>query len=233
MHLQKCENGHFYDADKFTVCPHCSDVGGNKNTVPAEAVSGMGSEYDVTTPLHGTMEYDDIPSSKPISGIGKASNFDPGFQPGGGNTVPSNSDVWQTVPAEEDDDGVTQAFFSTVAGTEPVVGWLVCVQGPAYGESFSLKTGKNFIGRQSGNDIVLDADPSVSRVKHAIIVFEPKKRMFIAQPGESSHLFYVDDEVVLSAVALKPRAVISIGDSKLIFVPFCDESIGWDDFKKE
>lgn len=23
MNLQKCANGHFYDADKYQTCPHC------------------------------------------------------------------------------------------------------------------------------------------------------------------------------------------------------------------
>jgi hypothetical protein len=27
MNLQKCENGHFYDADKFDSCPHCKEAG--------------------------------------------------------------------------------------------------------------------------------------------------------------------------------------------------------------
>ena len=28
MNLKRCDNGHFYDGDKFQSCPHCAAVGG-------------------------------------------------------------------------------------------------------------------------------------------------------------------------------------------------------------
>ena len=33
MKLQRCNNGHFYDGDKFPSCPHCSGAG-SVNAVP-------------------------------------------------------------------------------------------------------------------------------------------------------------------------------------------------------
>lgn len=33
MNLQKCENGHFYDADKYQSCPHCQKMGDDVKTV--------------------------------------------------------------------------------------------------------------------------------------------------------------------------------------------------------
>ena len=29
MNLKKCENGHFYDADTYSSCPHCGVSGGH------------------------------------------------------------------------------------------------------------------------------------------------------------------------------------------------------------
>ena len=29
MNLVKCDNAHFYDADKFDSCPHCANLSAN------------------------------------------------------------------------------------------------------------------------------------------------------------------------------------------------------------
>ena len=33
MNLQKCENGHFYDADKYQTCPHCQQMNDDQKTI--------------------------------------------------------------------------------------------------------------------------------------------------------------------------------------------------------
>lgn len=33
MNLQKCENGHFYDADKYQTCPHCQQLNDDQKTI--------------------------------------------------------------------------------------------------------------------------------------------------------------------------------------------------------
>ena len=45
------------------------------------------------------------------------------------------------------EDNCTIGYYSRVIGVEPVVGWLVCTEGEYKGESFKLKSGRNFIGR--------------------------------------------------------------------------------------
>ena len=37
-------------------------------------------------------------------------------------------------------------------------------------------------------DIALVGDKSVSRNKHAILVYEPKQHLYLVQPGESTNL---------------------------------------------
>ncbi|MCD8347689.1 MAG: FHA domain-containing protein [Lachnospiraceae bacterium] len=110
---------------------------------------------------------------------------------------------------------------------QPIVGWLVCVEGNNYGKAFDLYCGKNFIGRSSEMDVSLD-DKTVSRVKHAIIVYEPKERRYFAQPGDSHELFYRNETVVLSSTELNDRDTLTIGKTKLVFVPFCDQRFGWE-----
>lgn len=110
--------------------------------------------------------------------------------------------------------------------TEPVVGWVVITEGNQKGVSFQLKSGMNFISRSQNMDIVLD-DPSVSRDKHAVIVYDPQSNMFLVTPGDSHGLSYLNGSVVLQAQAIKAYDVISLGQTQLTFVPFCGEQFQW------
>ncbi len=137
--------------------------------------------------------------------------------------------------------GKTMSYFSAAtAGNEtsnspqvssdPVVGWLVCVGGNYFGQSFTIGAGKNSIGRNDDNRIVLSMDNSVSRSKHALITYEPKKRNFYLQPGDSSGLTYLNDEYIDESKKLQAKDIIELGESKFIFVPLCDETFTWEDY---
>lgn len=128
-----------------------------------------------------------------------------------------------------DDDGKTVSLYQTKKGIDPVAGWLVCIEGEDFGGSFTIKSGRNFVGRSREMDIVLHGDNSISREKHAVILYEPKRREFIAQAGESRELFYLNDEVVLNPVRLKQYDILTVGNTRLMFFPCCGENFGWDD----
>ncbi len=113
---------------------------------------------------------------------------------------------------------------------EPVVGWLVCVSGCHFGECFQIYAGKNSVGRNSENRIVVPRDNSISRVKHALLVYEPKKRNFFIQPGDSSGLTYLNDEYITESCKLSARDIIELGDSKFLFVPLCGDTFSWEDY---
>ena len=218
MKLTRCSAGHFYDAEKFSTCPHC-DNGGESNTVPFDDtyVRTDSSESNVTQAFTTT-------GNEPTAPVNEK--------------APASTDN----TAASDNDPKTEAYWATgkIQGAaddrqhstvSPIVGWLVCVEGPNFGEAFNLYYGKNFIGRDGNMDICLKDDRSVSRDKHAVIVYEPRQRQFYAQPGESHSLFYCNNDVVLSSKQLNDRDVITIGSTNLIFVPFCDASFGWDSIK--
>lgn len=146
-------------------------------------------------------------------------------------TIPEDNMNTQPLPM---DDEMTVRWNMTNNGTDPVVGWLVCIEGQSMGRSYNLKAGKNFVGRNNGvNDIVLYDDTSVSREKHAIVIYDPKSRNFLVQPGMSSQLFYVNDEVVLQAMPIKARDIILVGNTKLMFIPFCGPEFTWDDDRND
>lgn len=117
--------------------------------------------------------------------------------------------------------------------SSPCVGWLVALSGEHIGTDFRLKAGKNFVGRGEQMDISLTADKSVSRDRHAIVVYEPKAHLYLVQPGESSSLVYKNDEVVLTPVKLEAYDVITVGNVNLLFMPLCGTRFNWGDLLKK
>ena len=145
----------------------------------------------------------------------------------GGATTPLNSPQPPVSPVRiPEDTGETIGFYDEMT-IQPVVGWLVSIQGSTIGKDFRLCSGRNYIGRGKDMDIVLEGDNKVSRSKHAIILFDPKSQKTLCQAGESRELFYLNDSVVTGTVELKQGDVITIGDTKLMFVPFCGDLHTW------
>lgn len=77
-------------------------------------------------------------------------------------------------------------------------------------------------------DVALAGENTVSRERHATIIHEPRQNIFIAQPGESRELFYVNGNVVLSPVQLKKNDILQIGEVCLMLIPCCDDVFNWD-----
>lgn len=139
--------------------------------------------------------------------------------------------------AVSSDDGKTVGFFGIGAekneapiDSEPVVGWLVCVKGKHFGESFNIFAGRNAVGRSDSNKIVLAKDTSVSRNKHVWLTYEPKKREFFIQPGEGSGLSYLNGENVMESMKLQAKDVLEFGSGRYILIPLCGEDFTWEDY---
>ena len=127
-----------------------------------------------------------------------------------------------------ENDSMTVHYYQRALGTEPVVGWVVCVDGVHFGEDFKIKSGRNFIGRSGTMDISLSGDKTISRERHAILTYDPTGNVFMIQPGDSSELCYLNGQLVLIPTQLKANDRISLGESELMFVPFCSESFMWE-----
>ncbi|MCH1625692.1 FHA domain-containing protein [Ferdinandcohnia quinoae] len=132
------------------------------------------------------------------------------------------------IPTSQHDDGKTIAVIRKEIGIDPVVGWLVCVEGPDKGKDYKIRSERNFIGRSEKMDICISGDEAISRENHAIISYSPKKRLFRIYPGDSRGLVYLNDEEVITADELQVYDVIEIGKTKLIFIPFCSKHFEWD-----
>src|SRR5262249_10215829 len=121
-----------------------------------------------------------------------------------------------------------EAADAAHANIDPVVGWLVVIDGPGKGKSIEIGIGANSIGRDHGQKISIDfGDQHISRERHAILVFDPKSRRFFIQSGDVRNLTYIGEDLVLSPTELKGGETIVVGQTKLRFVGFCGPEFNW------
>lgn len=114
---------------------------------------------------------------------------------------------------------------------DPVVGWVVVVDGPGRGASVPLGYGMNSVGRAKTERVCLPfGDEQISRSQHAVITYDPRGRKFFVQHGGGKNLTYIgSDEPVLVPTQLKGGEDITMGKTRLRFVPFCGVHFDWQD----
>ena len=271
MNKIQCPNGHFYDEDEFSECPHCKklkeskaqrdDPGSGKRwaveDVPldqeektlvlyAQGVSDSSSEKTVAVfggrhSAAAQRQGEKLPPTK-ISPDRDLSREGAPKDPAApivedtertqvlfsSHSAPSGEQKGsEPKPTEKRPDDPGEAY--TDRRNDPTVGWLVCVRGKRFGECFTLGNGKNSIGRTPENRICIAGDTQVSRTQHAFVIFEPRTRKFYLQPGNSSGLTYLNQEIVLLPQPLKERDEIGLNDSRFLFIPLCNDSFSWDE----
>lgn len=203
-----CSAGHVYDADQFPSCPYC-----NRNTRAIQfGATAAPAGYGATT------------------------------APAGYGAAPAERDdtIGQTVMPEairrrmeQERDNRTVGEFKRKLGYEPVVGWLVCVEGPEVGKDYRLFGRINSIGRAEGNDVVLAQEHTVSQKNHVRLAYDAKHNNFQLIPGEGTNVTYLNDEPLYVPQKLNAYDVLEMGDTKLIFVPLCSERFRWPEKRTE
>ena len=111
-----------------------------------------------------------------------------------------------------------------------VTGWLVCIEGEMQGKSFPLLGGDNYIGRAPHMNVVLAQEPTVSRENHACITYcEDTNSFTLSTESDAApvlynhHLLKKNNSQILSA-----HDILTLGECRLCFVPFCGEQFHWD-----
>ena len=244
MKLERCANGHFYDGDLYSSCPHCAagipnSPVGNDVTVP------------VNSPTTNNYAWQDVTVPATMSGASEGIKIGYGGNEGEETTVamPINN-----IPSgnTSDDEEVTIGYFSpdihtnysdpfsgdTLAQVEPhnpTVGWLICISGIHAGKDFQLHEGMNFIGRNDigKNSIALSGDTSVSKEKHAIVAYDPVGNTFTAIIGSSASQYYLNGKPVYTPSELKKYDILTVGKEQLMFIPLCDDVFNWDKYLKK
>ena len=116
---------------------------------------------------------------------------------------------------------------------DPVVGWLVVVEGPGKGKAMELGYGSNSMGRGETSDVQLNfGDTQISRSNHATVTYDSRGRKFYVEKGSGRNLTYLNDEPVLGAIELPAQSHIGIGATVLRFVPLCGEAFDWQGTKE-
>lgn len=214
--MVQCPNGHYYNAAIHAACPECGAVSTSAATGgPGRTVGVNGADSDGTI---FTTQPDKV--SKAVD----ASGYVPG---GAGPTISVSSPAISGTNAP-DPFGATE-IGGNGAGTvvsEPVVGWLVCIDGPVKGNDYRIHAGYNYIGRETG-DIHISGDMQISRHSHAMIAYDSIDRAYYFGPSGGRNLVRVNGKTVLSAVEIHNYDVITVGTSKLMFVGLCGERFDW------
>jgi hypothetical protein len=109
----------------------------------------------------------------------------------------------------------------------PVIGWIICIEGPTKGRDYRIMAKKNFLGSSEGMDIQISGDTDIAKRNHAVFIYDPQNRSTLLLQGDARELVYLNDEVVYKPKILLSHDIIGIGKSKFLFVPLCGEHFEW------
>jgi len=197
----KC--GQYFDADQ-QMCPYCGNVANDNegNTIRTELYSStQKTDFDVDNKTELSMPID---------------NFN------------ANEEEFNNINSTDNNETIIINSSNQDNPKRLLVGWLVVIEGPGKGEDLKVFIGQNSIGRNATNTICINfGDNTISREKHAYIIYDPKFHKFMFKNGEGQNLSYLNEEGVYSPLVLKHGDIIELGNTKLRFVQFCDENFNW------
>ncbi len=117
---------------------------------------------------------------------------------------------------------------------DPVVGWLVVIDGPGKGHSLEVKVGNNSIGRGEDYSICLDFGDTTITAKEAQanIIFDEANTKFHITPSGGRNLLYKlsGDKMdpILQVEEIIGGTNIKMGATTLRFVALCGDDFKWD-----
>ncbi len=241
--LRRCGNNHVYDADLYATCPYCTGQGTSIqfDTAPSGNTSAPGyyaGSDDQSVPPSGMnptvapgMNHTIAPgmnqSAAPVAGNGGYSPAAHGQNPEDmGKTIAPKSYV-----ERQQREGRTIGAFSNRYSLDPVVGWVVCVEGADQGRSYELYARINLIGRGERADVrLLDMTISKEQVK---LSYDTKHNQFYLIPGDSTNPTYLNDTPLYIPTPIKAYDLVEVGESKLMFIPFCSDQFSWSSVIKQ
>lgn len=196
--ITKCQNGHWFDSSVDSSCPHCRQEG-----------ERLGIRLDDLEEDDHTVSFAELDLPQGIENL-------PQFV----------SQESAAADIEEEDKTISFSLTAFPTLQQPVTGWLVCVDKAGVGKDYRLHAGKNFVGRSDAMDVVLADDKMIARERHAAIIYDPKGNEFYVY-SENGNTVYVNGNTINRPVRLKEGDSIVIGETKLVFIPFCKEGRTW------
>lgn len=233
MEIVRCSKGHFYDSEENATCPMCAaEAARNKNPlgnniledgiIPTEYFGQTGNSHAVDNTPSPTMPVD--PNG------GKVQGYQPTVSADYQHAQSSSNGNMGAYPK-------TEPIFPVAASSEesttfdPVVGWLVCIEGATKGNDYRIHSQNNYIGRSARMDISIPGDPHISAENSAIIAYDNEDRTFYFGPGSGRNIVRVNGKPALSVEKIEAYDVLTIGTTKLLFVPLCGDRFDWNEKK--
>lgn len=258
MDLKICPKGHNYNGDINATCPVCeAEKRGGGMTEDYGATEPVGGGFGggmagATEPVSGGfggMAGATEPVSRGFGGMAGATEpVTGGFGrgSGGSDTLPPKPSAFfkgngrsmgdetmrfcdNGVPGVDNYNDQTMPHNpGMTAGFTPVAGWLVCIDGPDKGNDYRVRSGYNYIGRAEHMDICIRGDKQISREKHAIIAYDDTENVFFFGPSDGRNIVRVNGKMVMVPTQLNAYDIVTVGSSKLVFVPLCTDKFNWE-----
>ena len=248
MRIVSCGKGHFYDPDMNKSCPQCALENGGRSdfsiddlgatepiqntsdigvTQPIQNVSGMGGSM-------GSMgSMDSLGATMPLDGQATIPPNRSGNYAGGPLDTTFFANPTPTPVQEYDATQPVRSFINPIGHQTspmlPVVGWLVCIDGPSKGRDYRIHSQNNFIGRSRSMDICIEGDNTISSERSAVLSYDDMNRIFYFAPGQSLNLVRLNGNALMMPMELHAYDELTIGKTKLLFVPLCGERFDWND----
>lgn len=225
MEIKQCARGHFYDADVNSTCPVCLE---EMRTGGGYVQSG-GNGIEDCPPTEAAYNFRAHQTGE--------TNSEHPFLAEMGMNMNRGDDIGQTSSCGQNNQRVTdyqehtapvEKYKGMGAAFSPVTGWLVCTEGPAKGKDYRIQAGYNYIGRSESMTICIP-DQTISRERHAMIGYDHKNKVFKFAPYMGENAVEVNGEMIMGSVQLSAYDVLTIGNTKLLFVPLCGERFSWDE----
>lgn len=218
MEIVRCSKGHFYDSEENSTCPMCAAEAARNGRTPLGDDILPTDFFGHTTPSVG-----DAPgATMPVNPDGgKVQPYQPTASAGsreahGMGAYPKT----EPVPM---DTGATEEH----AAFDPVVGWLVCIEGATKGRDYRIHSQCNYIGRSANMDISIPEDPHISGERSAQINYVD--RTFFFGPVQGRNVVRVNEKPIFNVDKIEAYDVLTVGTTKLLFVPLCGDRFDWNE----
>ena len=118
-----------------------------------------------------------------------------------------------STPGRSDSANLDSVSTQVLSDTSNIkVGLLTVIEGAGKGETRPVFTGTNQLGRSSDNRIALDfGDTTISRLQHAVIVYDGAKRELRIFDGGKQNPIHVNGERLAGDRAISNGDTIKIG----------------------
>ncbi|MDR0858938.1 MAG: FHA domain-containing protein [Oscillospiraceae bacterium] len=200
----ECGRGHIYDTELYTACPYCN------RSVHTGAVPIGDSGKTLPPRNYGVpAQAGTVPQISVVND---------------GKTLPPKS---YGAPKSVLDDNKTIGEMKSKLGIDPVVGWLICIEGAEVGRDWRLLGQINTVGRSSKMDVSISGDKTITDENHMRVAYSERNNRFTLIPAESKNIVYLNGNELFLPTELSAYDEIICGQTKLLFIPFCGDRFDW------